>query len=216
MSQYIAVLSDRDIRREIEAGNIVFHDPERDCSNNIQNCSVDITLGKYYYRNHHPIPVFNPWCREHVEQYWGNVLEADTVSTESDAKKLGLNIGDRYIILTPGESILGHTREFIGGRNYITTMIKARSSMGRCNVTICRDAGWGDINFQNIWCLEITNCSTSPIVLPIDARIGQIIFFYTGLPDTVYSGKYQTGNTLEEMIKSWNPTMMLPKAYLDK
>lgn len=209
-----AVLSDRHIRKEISNGNIILHDPDRDCMGNIQNCSIDITLGPYFYRNNKSIPILNPWSAEHVHNYWGNVQEA-SVATSENASELALNEGQSYILLQPGESILGHTREFVGGRNYITTMIKARSSLGRNNITICRDAGWGDISFQNRWCLEITNNGTSPIVLPVGARIGQIIFFYTGISDTVYEGKYQTGNGIDEIVKNWRPEMMLPKLYLD-
>jgi dCTP deaminase len=231
IGQY-AVLSDRDIRREIKDGNIILHDPDRDCKGNIQNCSVDITLGPYFYRNIKPIPFLNPWNSEHVHEYWGNPMEALIARSEAEEKLLGLNVGDDYILLDPGETILGHTREFVGGLNHITTMIKAHSSLGRSNVTIWRDAGWGDINFYNrwikdplwmraklasrSWTLEITNNGTSRLVLPVGSRIGQIIFLYTGCPDTVYSGKYQSCNNLDEMVKSWNPKMMLPKAFLDK
>ena len=211
-----AVLSDRDIRREIAAGNIVLHDPDRDCSSNIQNCSVDITLGPYYYSNENPIPLFNPWNTKHVHDYWGSTREAPAIATAKEAADSGLKIGDRYILLSPGQSILAHTREFVGGRHHITTMVKARSSMGRSNVTICRDAGWGDIGFYSRFCLEITNNSTSMIILPVGARIGQIVFFYTGIPDTVYKGKYQEGDTLEEIVAKWEPSMLLPKAFLDK
>ncbi|CAH6420095.1 DUTP diphosphatase [uncultured virus] len=209
------VLSDRDIRREIAAGNIILHDPDRDCTGNIQNCSVDITLGPYFYRNEHPIPFFNPWSAQHVHDYWGSVQEA-SVASEVNAPQLGLKVGEQYILLSPGESILAHTREFIGGLNNITTMVKSRSSMGRSNVTICRDAGWGDCGYYNRWTLEITNNSTSPIVLPIGARIGQIIFFYMGIPDTVYSGKYQTSFNLKEVVDNWSPSMLLPKLHLEK
>lgn len=218
-NQHIGVLSDIDIRKEIKAGNIILHDPDRDCSDNIQNCSVDVTLGPYFYRNSKPIPVLNPWNTKHIDEYWGKVQLA-AVITEDDvnsghAKMLGLNRGDRYILLKPGESILGHTREFVGGRNCITTMIKARSSMGRNNITICRDAGWGDIGFYTRWCLEISNNGTSPIVLPVGARIGQIIFFYTGICENQYKGKYQISSNLEELVSTWEPSMMLPKLYLE-
>ena len=209
------VLSDRDIRREIKEGNIVLYDPDRDCSGNIQNCSVDITLGPYYYSNDKPIPIFNPWNAQHVHDYWGKVKEAHKAN-EVDAKLLGLKEGERFILLQPGQTILGHTQEFIGGLNHITTMVRARSSMGRSNVTICRDAGWGDISFYSKWCLQITNNSSSPVVLPVGARIGQIIFFYTGIPDSVYNGKYQTGNNLEEIVKSWDPSMMLPRLSVER
>lgn len=212
----LGVLSDRDIRREIAAGNIILHDPDHDCMDNIQNCSIDITLGPYFYRNESPIPYYNPWNEDHVNAYWGQVQEASTVEDPSIGQELGLKVGARYILIRPGETILGHTQEFIGGCNHITTMVKARSSMGRSNVTICRDAGWGDVNFYNRWCLEISNNGTSAIILPVGARIGQIIFFYTGIPDTMYAGKYQDGKDIGEMVEKWNPTMLLPKAYLDR
>lgn len=213
---FVAVLSDRDIRKEITNGNIILYDPDRDCHGNIQNCSVDITLGPYYYRNNNSIPVLNPWNQQHIYEYWGTYKEASIVEDYETVKSTGLNMGDKFILLHSGESILAHTREFVGGLNFITSMIKARSSMGRCNITICRDAGWGDINFYNRWTLEITNSSTSIIILPVGARIGQIIFFYTGAPDTVYSGKYQNGYNLQEIVKNWHPSMLLPKAFLDK
>lgn len=220
MTEHIGVLSDRDIRKEITLGNIILHDPDRECLGNIQNCSVDITLGPYFYRNDNPILVYNPWNAKHIQDYWGTVQEA-TVVTENDvasgqADILGLKENDRYILLQPGESILGHTREFIGGLNHITTMIKARSSMGRSNITICRDAGWGDIGFISRWTLEISNNGTSPVVLPVGARVGQVIFLYTGVCDNIYSGKYQTSSNHEEEVRSWNPSMMLPRLYLEK
>ncbi len=215
--KYSGVLSDRDIKREIAAGNIILYDPDRDCSENIQNCSVDVTLGPYYYHNEAPISIFNPWKQDHVNSYWGKVQEAETIDVNEtrDLSDIGLEKGDQFIWMEPGESILGHTREFIGGVNHITTMMKARSSLGRCNVTVCRDAGWGDIGYYNRYTLEITNNGTSPIVLPVGARIAQIIFFYTGVPDTIYKGKYQSGNNLQEVVANWHPNMMLPKLYLD-
>lgn len=211
-----AVLSDRDIKREIAAGNIILYDPDNDCESNIQNCSVDVTLGSEFYRNESRISYFNPWNEKHVNAYWGKVKQASTICDILEEEGSGMKIGDKYIFIKPGESILGHTREFIGGLNHITTMVKARSSMGRSGITICRDAGWGDIGYYNRFTLEITNNGTSPVILPVGARVGQIIFLYTGTPNNTYAGKYQTGDSLEEVVKNWDPTMMLPRAYLDK
>jgi dCTP deaminase len=151
-----------------------------------------------------------------VQAYWGTVQKASVANDVATASKLGLAVGEYYLLLQPGESILGHTREFIGGRNHITCMVKARSSLGRTNVTVCRDAGMADIGYINRFTLEITNNGTSPLILPVGRRIGQIVFFYTGTPDTTYAGKYQQGATLEEVVTAWQPSMMLPKAYLDK
>jgi|LakMenE18May11ns_1017448.scaffolds.fasta_scaffold9651584_1 dCTP deaminase len=220
-----SVLCDQDIIKEINLGNIILFDPNNDCTKNIQNCSVDITLGNFYFSNDNIIPVLNPWNETHIKNYWGNYKVANVVKTKEEVKLYGLNIGDEYILLNPNESILGHTREFIGGLNNITTMIKARSSMGRSNITICRDAGWGDIGFISRWTLEITNNNTCPLILPVGKRIGQIIFFYTGIPNKQYEGKYQTKNTplinesskidIKSIVDNWNPNLMLPKAYND-
>lgn len=211
----MSVLSDSDIRKEISNGNIVLYDPDRDCMSNIQNCSVDITLGPYFCRNDHPIPYLNPWNPTHIRDYWGEIQTGAIVGPE-ESKLFGMEIGEQYILLRPGESILGHTREFVGGKGCVTTMMKARSSIGRSGITICRDAGWGDCGYISRWTLEITNNSTSPIVLPVGARVGQIIFFHMGTPEIPYAGKYQKGNTLDEIVKNWDPSMMLPKAYLDR
>jgi deoxycytidine triphosphate deaminase len=64
--------------------------------------------------------------------------------------------------------------------------------------------------------MEISNNNDVPIFIPLNARIGQIVFFYTGKTDVPYKGKYQKEDSLEEIIKNWEPEMMLPKLYLDK
>lgn len=212
----MTILSDRDIRKEIQAGNIVLFHPNRDASENIQNCSVDFTLGRNYFRHTSTMDVLNPWSEKQSRKYWGNPLIADTIKSKFDEETYDLPFGTEYIYMRPYETILGHTQEFIGGKNNITTIMKARSSLGRSNVTVCRDAGFGDIGYINRWTLEITNNNPIPIVLPVGARIGQIAFYYTGQPDTTYHGKYQIGETLEEIVKLWDPTMMTPALWKDK
>ena len=136
-------------------------------------------LGEYYFRADSKVEVMNPWCEDHVKAFWGEVRLADVASSE-DAKRLGLKPGDRYIELGPGEIILGHTNEYIGGTTHITTMMKARSSIGRSCINVCDDAGSGDINYFNRWCMEIRNKSqNATIILPVGKRVAQIVFFYT-------------------------------------
>lgn len=43
-----------------------------------------------------------------------------------------------YLLVRAGETILGHTNEFIGGQGGVTTMMKARSSMGRTFIEVCK------------------------------------------------------------------------------
>lgn len=211
---HIGILSEREIKKEIARGGIVLYDPDRDCSANVQNCSIDITLGSYYYRNESDIPYLNPWCAEHVHNYWGSYKEA-TAANEKEQQLYHLNEGEKFILLSPGESILGHTQEFVGGVDHITCMVKARSSLGRSNITICRDAGYGDISYYNRFTLEISNHSTTTVILPVGRRIGQLVFFYTGYPDQVYQGKYQSSLSLSELVSSWSPEKMLPQGYRD-
>ena len=61
------------------------------------------------------------------------------------------------------------------------------------------------------------------MVLPVGERIGQLIFHQTGPVDGGYadgrdgmSGKYQHTDDLTELIRSWRPEMMLPRAFKDQ
>jgi len=230
----VAVLSDINIYREREKGNIVIEPYNPD---NLSNCSYDVTLGENYYRHseqkvhskhvlNNNKEYLNPWKMEHVHKYWGKARKADIALPpdttwnvdsgylrEPDNIDLGLKVGDKYILLSPGETILAHTNEFIGGRNFITTMMKARSSMGRCGVAVCKCAGWGDISYFNRWTMEITNSSDATIVLPVGSRVAQIIFLYSDYPEKIYKGKYQDSTDIEALISKWSPEMMLPKLY---
>jgi dCTP deaminase len=128
---------------------------------------------------------------------------------------------DRLILLRPGETILAHTAEFIGGRNCIVAKMYARSSLGRNFVEVCKDAGWGDVGYFNRWTMEVTNNSqhfTIPLV--VGRRIGQIVFYEVEplkeTPDYVREGgKYQKSQDIEEVKKMWKPEMMVPQMHLD-
>lgn len=225
----MAILSDASIRKEIEAGNIVLYDPDNDALRNIQNCSVDFTLGPNYFRiNRKNNRIWiNPWSKVHSCEYWGNTVNengditynsfyAETITTERESNVIDLPLNKQYIVLRAGETILGHTNEFIGGKNGITTMMKARSSLGRSNITVCRDAGFGDIGYINRWTLEITNNGPISIILPVGLRIGQIAFFYTTETETKYDSKYQHTQELDKLVSEWKPSMMCPKLWNDK
>ncbi len=211
-NQHFAVLSSTEIFKELDNGNIVINPLTK---NNIGNCSVDVTLGKHYYRHDtfNPLtsPIYNPWNPQHVREYWGTPQTAQTVTTEEMSQQLGVPVGTEYILLQSYETILAHTQEFIGGRHHITTMMKARSSMGRSGISICKDAGWGDIGYINRWTLEITNFSDYPVALLVGERIGQLVFYYTGIPIAQYHGNYQSSNDLNQLMNNWTPEEMLPK-----
>jgi hypothetical protein len=60
-------------------------------------------------------------------------------------------------------------------------------------------------------------------VLPVGERIGQLIFHTAGEVEGDYSdgrkgvsGKYQHTSNLDELIATWSPAQMLPRAYKDQ
>lgn len=209
---FFGVLSDNDVKTQMNKHNL-FIQPFNE--KNLSNTSYDVTIGPNYYRASSTSPEYLiPWDEESVHQYWGQPQYARMVHTSEEAAVLKIPLGTRYILLEPGELILAHTNEFIGGYNNITTMMKARSSMGRVGISVCKDAGWGDVGYVNRWTMEISNFSHSKIPLVVGSRIAQIVFFYTNNVSRKYdeSGAYQQKYTkVEKMIENWSVSDMLPR-----
>ena len=219
-------LSDRRILEEMETGDIVIEPFQRQ---NLATSSYDVTLGKYFFREQPPKynhSLYNIWSESHMRHVWGADHPEQAVLAEEAFQKYrfdwesGVNREDLVIVLRPGETILAHTEEFIGGRNHITTMMKARSSMGRNFIEVCKCAGWGDVGFINRWTMEITNNSTHYLIpLVVGRRMAQIVFFETGpiiARDYSESGKYQTSQDLNMIKANWEPSLMLPRLYKDR
>lgn len=218
-------LSDKKILGAMKVGDIVITPFNK---KNLATSSYDVTLGELYFREqpftkyHHNI--YNIYNKKHTDHIWGT--KPQKAEKASDAlKKInfnweGISPDDKLIFLDPGETILAHTNEFIGGKHHITTMMKARSSMGRNFIEVCKCAGWGDVGFTNRWTMEITNNSRYyAIPLVVGRRIAQIIFFETGpiLNDNyTITGKYQTTDNINKIMKEWSPLSMLPRLYLDR
>lgn len=217
-------LSDGQIIKSIKKGTIVISPFNK---RNLNTSSYDITLGEYFYRenpskyNH---PIYNPYKESHTKHVWGRPLRAEKAKNALNRYNIewndyGILPEDKIILIKPGETILAHTNEFIGGRVNITTQMQARSSMGRNFIEICKCAGWGDVGYINRWTMEITNNSNLYIIpLVVGRRVGQIIFYETGeILNKDYSkgGKYSLSDNLTKLKKTWKPEMMLPKMYKD-
>lgn len=217
-------LSDRKILDAMKEGSVIIEPFERQ---NLATSSYDVTLGEYYFAEQTPPHfenLYNMYDKEHLDSVWGTKpLRAERAI---DAFKkyqfnwTGISKNDRIILLAPGETILGHTQEFIGGRSHVTTMMKARSSMGRNFISVCKCAGWGDVGYVNRWTMEISNVSNHyHIPLVVGRRIAQIVFFETGDilgDDYSEGGKYATSTDLKILKKGWKPEMMLPQLYRDR
>jgi len=163
-----------------------------------------------------------------VHRYFGEVHQA--VAHQDWCNANGVNLLDNIpadhpvIPLRPGERILTHTHEFFGIKPPGAYQVKARSSWGRNGVAVCFDAGWVDPGYINRLTLEIYNLNEhETVLLPVGERIAQAVFLETGPVegsygegrDNGFSGKYQQGTNLDDIISTWRPEMMLPRAYKD-
>lgn len=218
-------LSDKKILEEIKNKKILISPFKKE---NLSTSSYDVTLGEYYYREQTPDKytnkIYNIWDKNHIDRVWGTKAHKAKTAKEVFANiKFEFNNikpNDKVILLEPGETILAHTNEFIGGIKDITTMMKARSSLGRSFIEVCKCAGWGDVGYTNRWTMEITNNSTHyAIPLVVGRRIAQIIFFETGeILDKDYNkeGKYNSNADIKKLKRDWVPEMMVPKLHKDK
>jgi len=216
----MSVLSKPEILKHLKAGNIIISPFNPD---NVANSSYDVRLGKLFFRQD-PIKhsqILNPFYEKSVRRMYDGVEEAVLVSEiKSKLNPFdGLKPKDKVILIAPNETILGGkngTKEL----SAVTSEMRARSSIGRIGIAVCKCAGWGDIGYVNRWTMEITNFSNVIIPLPVGLRIAQIIFHETvRVPDIdkyAKKGKYQTSDNIKEIIKNWKPEDMLPKLYKDK
>jgi dCTP deaminase len=226
-------LSNAAILEQKKKGNIII---EPYLERNLANSSYDVSLGTYYYRQasygkksmrlDRNLQIYNIYDEADVKHMWQGAFEAERVKDFSNKWRIKLkNVhpDDRIILIYPHETILAHTNEFIGGRTNVTTMMKARSSIGRNFIEVCKCAGWGDVGYVNRWTMEITNNNNNfAIPLVVGRRIAQIIFFatdpvlgtndYIGQEDSKYSSSYD----VEELQALWEPSAMLPKMWKDR
>lgn len=139
-----SVLSDKAILSHMQLGSVII---EPFTLSNLSTSSYDVTLGRHYYRESDyecGQSIFNPYDKTHVKRVWGQPKQAELAGdwmNRTGQKLENINENDRIIWLKPGETILGHTNEFIGGRKTVTTMMKARSSLGRTYIEVCKCAG---------------------------------------------------------------------------
>jgi deoxycytidine triphosphate deaminase len=223
----LGVYSNIQIRQAIDEGHIVCvpYQPAH-----VSHASLDVTLGYYYYRTERAgdHPLYNPFSETDVTRYFEGAMKAVPHKDwcEKNGVSLLAGIPDNHPVIPihPGERILAHTHEFFGITPPGACEVKSRSSWGRNGIAVCFDAGWIDPGYINRLTLEIYNLNQhETMLLPVGERIAQIVFHETGPVDGNYgqgrdkgfSGKYQTGTNVDELIKNWEPSLMLPRAYKD-
>jgi dCTP deaminase len=151
------LLSDRDIRKEIESTRISLEpfDPEM-----VQPSSVDVRIDRYFrvFENH-KYPHIDP----SVEQ--------------AELTRLVEPDGDEPFILHPGEFVLGSTYEVVSLPDDVSARLEGKSSLGRLGLLTHSTAGFIDAGFSGHVTLELSNVATLPIKLYPGMKIGQLCFF---------------------------------------
>ncbi|HSX41518.1 MAG TPA: dCTP deaminase [Candidatus Saccharimonadales bacterium] len=215
-----AVFSDREILAARETGQIVI-DPF--VPENVNSSSVDVRLANNFYRMEGPDTqdTLNPMDEESVRSYYKGPFKGEPnavwCAKHHRTPFRGLSPEHPIVVLRPHERVLAHTVESIGIRYRGTTLMKARSTLGRLGIVVCKDAGWGDTGYIRQWTMEIQNDNNASVVLPYGMRVAQIVFFHMEAADIDYglTGKYQQGTDPGELKQLWTPEAMLPKSYND-
>ena len=148
------LLSDRDLRAEIESGRVGVdpYDPGM-----IQPSSIDLRLDRYFrvFQNHR----------------YGFI---DPSEAQEDLTELIEPTGHEPFILHPGEFVLGSTYETVSLPDDLAGRLEGKSSLGRLGLLTHSTAGFIDPGFTGHVTLELSNVATLPIKLWPGMKIGQL------------------------------------------
>ena len=158
----MSVLSDRDIRAELDGGRVVIrpYDPH-----DLQPSSVDLHLDRSFrvFRNNR-----YPYI--------------DVRAPQPDLTELLTVEEDEQFILHPGEFVLGQTHEWVELPDDLVATARGQVSLGRLGLLIHSTAGYVDPGWKGNLTLELSNVANLPIALYRGMRIGQISFFRMSSP----------------------------------
>lgn len=171
------LLSDRDIRTNIDAGRIQL-DPYD--AGMIQPSSIDVRIDRYFRLfDNHKYPVIDP------------------AEDQPDLTRLVEVEPDQPFILHPGEFVLGATYEQVTLPDDIAARLEGKSSLGRLGLLTHSTAGFIDPGFSGHVTLELSNMATLPVKLWPGMKIGQLCFFQLSSPaekpygSADYKSRYQ-------------------------
>lgn len=151
------LLSDRDIRAGIEAGDIALDpfDPGM-----VQPSSVDVRIDRFFRLfDNHRYPFIDP------------------AEEQPELTRLVEVGADEPFILHPGEFVLASTFEQVTLGTGYAARLEGKSSLGRLGLLTHSTAGFIDPGFQGHVTLELSNMATLPIKLWPGMKIGQLCFF---------------------------------------
>ncbi|MDP9396454.1 MAG: dCTP deaminase [Actinomycetota bacterium] len=171
------LLSDRDIRKEIESGRVLL-EPYDEAM--VQPSSVDVRLDRFFR-------VFENHRYPHI----------DPAEEQPDLTRMVEPHGDEPFILHPGEFVLASTYEVVTLPDDVAMRLEGKSSLGRLGLLTHSTAGFIDPGFNGHVTLELSNVATLPIKLWPGMKIGQLCLFRLSSPaehpygSAVYGSRYQ-------------------------
>jgi len=168
------LLSDRDIRTEIDSGRVTVEpfDPGM-----VQPSSIDVRIDRYFR-------VFENHRYPHI----------DPAMEQADLTRLVEPEGDEPFILHPGEFALASTYEVVTLPDDVAARLEGKSSLGRLGLLTHSTAGFIDAGFSGHVTLELSNAATLPIKLWPGMKIGQLCFFRLSSPAEAPYGSGAAGS----------------------
>ena len=168
------LLSDRDIRAEIDSGRVVLepYDPAM-----VQPSSIDVRLDRFFRLfDNHKYPVIDP------------------AADQPELTRLVETVGYEAFVLHPGEFVLASTYEVVSLPDDVSARLEGKSSIGRLGLLTHSTAGFIDAGFSGHVTLELSNVATLPIMLWPGMKIGQLCFFRLSSPTEHPYGSGQHGS----------------------
>lgn len=164
------VLSDIDIKSEIDKGELVIDPYDED---SIQPSSYDLHLSSKFvvFDNH-------------------NTDIIDVKIKPNNTRMLDLKDKD-YFIIHPNNFVLSATVEKIKIPRYLVSRIEGKSSIGRLGLIVHATAGYVDPGFEGTLTLEMFNLSSVPIKIYVGMKIAQLSFFEMKSPASKAYGEYK-------------------------
>ncbi len=191
------LLSDGDIRAEVETGRLVLEPWAPDL---VQPSSIDVRLDRFFR-------VFNNSRYTHIDPS----LQQDELTALVEPE------GDEPFVLHPGEFVLGSTLEIVTLPDDLAGRLEGKSSLGRLGLLTHSTAGFIDPGFTGHITLELSNVANLPIVLWPGMKIGQLCLFRLSSAaehpygSAVYGSRYQgqrgpTPSRSYQSFKRWPTT----------
>ena len=182
------LLSDRDIKAEINAGRVKVEPFDGAM---IQPSSVDVRLDRFFrvFENH-KYSVIDP-----------------SIEQPDLTRQVAVEANEEFI-LHPGEFVLASTYEIITLPDDIAGRLEGKSSLGRLGLLTHSTAGFIDPGFSGHITLELSNVANLPVKLFPGMKIGQLCLIKLSSPaenpygSALYGSRYQ-GQRGPTASKSW-------------